>query len=97
MVNYILFFFSTGPFRQPNWSPLDSIHGIHQKPEGLIVGGSEANINNFRYQLSLRFNNNHICGASAISNRFALSAAHCIVTFSVASVSLTRNKLEFDF
>ncbi|XP_053666480.1 trypsin-7-like [Anopheles marshallii] len=42
-----------------------------------IVGGFEANIADFPYQLSLRQNGAHICGASVISSNFALSAAHC--------------------
>ncbi|XP_058054370.1 trypsin 3A1-like [Anopheles bellator] len=52
---------------------------------GRIVGGSEVNIANFPYQLSLRQNGAHICGASVISSNYALSAAHC--TFPVPPVS----------
>ncbi|ETN60426.1 trypsin theta [Anopheles darlingi] len=44
---------------------------------GRIVGGSEVNIANFPYILSLRQNGAHICGASVISDNYALSAAHC--------------------
>nr|XP_029718341.1 trypsin alpha-3-like [Aedes albopictus]XP_029718346.1 trypsin alpha-3-like [Aedes albopictus] len=48
--------------------------------EGRIVGGNEVSIANFPYQLSLRHNGNHICGASVISSTWALSAAHCTVS-----------------
>uniref|UniRef100_A0A182PRS8 Peptidase S1 domain-containing protein n=1 Tax=Anopheles epiroticus TaxID=199890 RepID=A0A182PRS8_9DIPT len=43
---------------------------------GRIVGGVEADIANYPYQLSLR-RTSHSCGASVISARWALSAAHC--------------------
>ncbi|XP_039437950.1 trypsin alpha-3-like [Culex pipiens pallens] len=53
--------------------------------EGRIVGGNEVPISQFPYQLSLRQNGNHICGASIISSNWALSAAHC--TFPMPSVA----------
>ncbi|XP_060532673.1 trypsin-2-like [Cylas formicarius] len=43
-----------------------------------IVGGREANIQDFPYQLALSFNGIPICGAVLISAEYALSAAHCI-------------------
>ncbi|XP_065089807.1 trypsin alpha-3-like [Ochlerotatus camptorhynchus] len=57
--------------------------------EGRIVGGNEVGIAAFPYQLSLRHNGNHICGASVISGTWALSAAHCTVApVSAGSASL---------
>ncbi|XP_050096515.1 trypsin-7-like [Anopheles aquasalis] len=52
---------------------------------GRIVGGTEVNIADFPYALSLRQNGAHICGASVISANYALSAAHC--TFPLPAVS----------
>lgn len=43
-----------------------------------VVGGSNANIANYRWQLSLRVNNGHSCGASLLSGTKGLTAAHCI-------------------
>lgn len=47
-------------------------------PESYIIGGQDANIAQFPYQLSLRQGGNHICGASIISAIWVLSAAHCL-------------------
>jgi trypsin len=46
-------------------------------PNPLIVGGTEVSIASRPFQLSLRLNGNHICGASIISTVWALSAGHC--------------------
>ncbi|XP_058060651.1 trypsin 3A1-like [Anopheles bellator] len=52
-----------------------------RKPESKgvrrIVGGTNANIVNYPYQLSLMRDGRHFCGSSIIATRWALSAAHC--------------------
>jgi secreted trypsin-like serine protease len=42
-----------------------------------VVGGSNANIANYPWQISLRVNNGHSCGASLISGVKGVTAAHC--------------------
>lgn len=44
----------------------------------LIVGGEYFHIEDHPYTVSLRLNNNHICGGSIVSSTYVLSAAHCV-------------------
>lgn len=45
--------------------------------DGRIVGGKPATIQDFPYQLSLQYYGQHFCGASIITQKFALTAGHC--------------------
>lgn len=42
-----------------------------------IYGGTSADIADFPYQLSLRREGDHLCGASIIDGKWALTAGHC--------------------
>ncbi|KAK4878081.1 hypothetical protein RN001_010587 [Aquatica leii] len=42
-----------------------------------IIGGTEANIEDFPYQVSVEYNNGHSCGGSIITPTKILTAAHC--------------------
>uniref|UniRef100_A0A182T5H1 Peptidase S1 domain-containing protein n=1 Tax=Anopheles maculatus TaxID=74869 RepID=A0A182T5H1_9DIPT len=55
---------------------MDADNDDERKFSGRIVGGTELT-EPLPYLLSLRDGGNHICGASIISAKYALSAAHC--------------------
>lgn len=46
--------------------------------ESFIVGGVPADIADFPHHLGMLLDGRYICGASIISRRFSLSAAHCL-------------------
>jgi len=43
-----------------------------------VVGGKEANMNEWPWQVALVYNNKFFCGGSLISDRHILTAAHCV-------------------
>lgn len=48
-----------------------------QSESDFIIGGRPIDISRVPYQASLRYQLEHICGASIISRRHCLTAAHC--------------------
>ncbi|XP_058449948.1 chymotrypsin-1-like [Malaya genurostris] len=54
------------------------LHNTTNDVDPLIVGGDTTTIYNYPYQLSLRNGGVHICGATILSDKWALSAAHCL-------------------
>ncbi|XP_071954226.1 serine protease 27-like [Antedon mediterranea] len=43
-----------------------------------IIGGEDSDQGEWPWMVSLQYNNQHICGASVINEKWAVTAAHCI-------------------
>ncbi|XP_032671247.1 chymotrypsin-1-like [Odontomachus brunneus] len=56
-------------------SIIAKVYGDEPEP---IVGGNVASPGQFKHQISLRQDGNHICGGTIISDRHIVTAAHCI-------------------
>ncbi|CEJ92324.1 hypothetical protein VHEMI07984 [[Torrubiella] hemipterigena] len=55
---------------------------------GEIVGGESAKIEDFPYQVDLRVRDSANCGGTIVSERFVVTAAHCALGYSTATLSI---------
>uniref|UniRef100_A0A8C4SXH0 Transmembrane serine protease 5 n=1 Tax=Erpetoichthys calabaricus TaxID=27687 RepID=A0A8C4SXH0_ERPCA len=52
-----------------------------------IIGGTEANLGRWPWQVSLYQSSKHICGGSIITNQWIVTAAHCVHNYRLPQVS----------
>ncbi|KAG1951968.1 suppressor of tumorigenicity 14 protein homolog isoform X1 [Pimephales promelas] len=70
--------------------------GVRPYKHNRIVGGKNADVGEWPWQVSLHFKTNgHTCGASIISNKWLLCAAHCFIQPSDDSYKMTSNWLTY--
>ncbi|KAI4471757.1 polyserase-related [Holotrichia oblita] len=55
-----------------------------------IVNGTNANLGEFPYIVSLRRNSSHSCGGSIVTDRCILTAAHCVYERYLSSLLITK-------
>ncbi|KAG5893390.1 hypothetical protein JTB14_024509 [Gonioctena quinquepunctata] len=60
-------------------------------PTGRIVGGQEADIADYPYQLALMDGGLFFCGASLISSTWALTSAHCMIGITASTLTVQAN------
>ncbi|XP_055857223.1 trypsin beta-like [Episyrphus balteatus] len=56
--------------------------------DGRIVGGQDASISKYPYQISLQRSGSHSCGGSLYSNRVVVTAAHCLQNVAASSLKV---------
>lgn len=52
-----------------------------------IIGGVEATLGRWPWQVSLYYSNRHTCGGSIITSRWVVTAAHCVHNYRLPQVS----------
>lgn len=66
--------------------------GVRPYKHNRIVGGQNADVGEWPWQVSLHFKSDgHVCGASIISNKWLLSAAHCFIQPNAPDYKETSN------
>ncbi|KYN05948.1 Serine protease 42 [Cyphomyrmex costatus] len=69
-----------------------SFAGVYGDEPDKLVNGIPTSIQEYPHCVSLRNNNNHLCGGSIIDSRYILTAGHC-----VASLLYDRSRLQSTF
>ncbi|XP_023944622.1 trypsin-3 [Bicyclus anynana] len=68
--------------------PLFETNRVVTRVDERIVGGEEANIEDYPHQVSFIVNNSYFCGGFIVSERYILTAAHCAQNVDPSTVVL---------
>nr|ABB89132.1 serine protease CFSP3 [Azumapecten farreri] len=79
---------SVPTFVHPNAELIAQAKNMMTQKSSRIVYGDDAQISDFKWQASLRRSGSHICGAAIVSDKHAITAAHCVDGTSASSLSL---------
>ncbi|CAB3378582.1 Hypothetical predicted protein [Cloeon dipterum] len=62
--------------------------------EARIIGGNAASLGEYPSQLSLQYQARHTCGASIISEKYALTATHCVIDRLAEELTMRSGSLD---
>jgi secreted trypsin-like serine protease len=69
--------------------------GVHSQGADAVVGGTEVQPGEHPYMAALLDHGNQICGGSVISQRWVLTAAHCVVDAEPADLSVAVGSVDW--
>lgn len=71
------------------WKLFYDFSGVYGDEPDKLVNGIPADIKDYPHCISIRSNNNHMCGGSIIDTQYVLTAAHCLAGINSNTVVVT--------
>ncbi|XP_055321370.1 chymotrypsin-1-like [Sitodiplosis mosellana] len=82
-----------------SYSARDILYAPQEPSSGYIVGGEEAEDGQAPFQCSMQYNDRHVCGCAILSEKWILTAAHCLmggIKVLVGTNSLTSGGTQYE-